>query len=212
MLGVNIGKTKLVPPEQAVADYVTARPARAVRRLLRGQRQLAQHARAARSTGGGATAAVVAGGASGAGRRRAQPPRAAAGEDRARPRRCGHRRHRGSRARARADGIVAVNTTLARDGLRSAPDEVEGCGAGGLSGAPLRARARGAAPAARPGRRPLALISVGGIETADDAWDRLRRARRWCRSIRRSSTRAPACRARSTPGLRGVYARRVVGA
>ena len=53
------------------------------------------------------------------------------------------------------DGIIATNTTdLPRPGCASTPEQVEAAGAGGLSGAPLqRARARGDADAARPGRR-----------------------------------------------------------
>src|SRR6185295_13643093 len=34
------------------------------------------------------------------------------------------------------DGVVATNTTIDRSGLASAPDDVEAAGAGGLSGAP----------------------------------------------------------------------------
>jgi len=68
-------------------------------------------------------------------------------------------------------GIVATNTTLSRAGLRSDADR---CGAGGLSGAPLgrrsvevlrRLHARGGSE--------LVLVSVGGIETAEDAWERI---------------------------------------
>lgn len=40
------------------------------------------------------------------------------------------------------DGIVATNTTIRRDGLRSSAGEVEACGAGGLSGPPVAARSR----------------------------------------------------------------------
>jgi dihydroorotate dehydrogenase len=72
------------------------------------------------------------------------------------------------------DGIVATNTTIRRDGLVSPADAVERAGAGGLSGEPLRARAlevvrllRG-----RVGDR-LTLVGVGGIATADDARERL---------------------------------------
>src|SRR6185437_16892464 len=39
------------------------------------------------------------------------------------------------------DGIIATNTTVSRDGLASPPAEVTAAGAGGLSGPPLRARA-----------------------------------------------------------------------
>jgi dihydroorotate dehydrogenase len=73
------------------------------------------------------------------------------------------------------DGIVATNTTVSRDGLASPPDEVAAAGAGGLSGAPLRGRALEVLRRlhARAGGR-LVLIAVGGIETPDDAWERLR--------------------------------------
>jgi dihydroorotate dehydrogenase len=73
------------------------------------------------------------------------------------------------------DGIVATNTTTARDGLRSPAGRVGAAGAGGLSGPPLRERSvqvlrllRG-----RVGDR-LALVSVGGVETAADVAERLR--------------------------------------
>jgi dihydroorotate dehydrogenase len=59
------------------------------------------------------------------------------------------------------DGIVAVNTAA-----------VEG---GGISGAPLKGRALATLSFlhARVGDR-MVLISVGGIETPDDAWERIR--------------------------------------
>ncbi|HWM34336.1 MAG TPA: quinone-dependent dihydroorotate dehydrogenase [Pseudolysinimonas sp.] len=71
-------------------------------------------------------------------------------------------------------GIVATNTTVSRDGLSSAPEALEAAGAGGLSGAPLAARSlevlrilRAAVP---PG---LCIISVGGVESGDDVAARL---------------------------------------
>jgi len=72
------------------------------------------------------------------------------------------------------DGIVATNTTISRAGLASTPAEIERSGAGGLSGAPLRARALEVLRRlhARVGQR-LVLVSVGGIETVDDVWQRL---------------------------------------
>jgi dihydroorotate dehydrogenase len=71
------------------------------------------------------------------------------------------------------DGIIATNTTIARDGLVSEPRLTEQ--AGGLSGAPLQQRSLDVLKRlyGRVGDR-LVLISVGGIETADDAWERLR--------------------------------------
>jgi dihydroorotate dehydrogenase len=73
------------------------------------------------------------------------------------------------------DGIVATNTTVSRDGLASAPAEVAAAGPGGLSGAPLAARALEVLRLlrARAGDR-LVLVAVGGIETPDDAWERIR--------------------------------------
>lgn len=69
-------------------------------------------------------------------------------------------------------GIVATNTTISREGLRT-PGVAE-LGAGGVSGAPVAARSLEILRRLhkRVGDR-LVLISVGGIETADDAWERI---------------------------------------
>lgn len=71
-------------------------------------------------------------------------------------------------------GIVATNTTIRRDGLRTPAADVEPIGAGGLSGAPVADRSLEVLRRlyARVGGE-LALISVGGIETADQAWERI---------------------------------------
>ena len=73
------------------------------------------------------------------------------------------------------DGIIATNTTTSRDGLASPAAEVAAAGSGGLSGPPLRARSLAVLRRlhARAGDR-LVLIAAGGIETPDDAWERLR--------------------------------------
>jgi dihydroorotate dehydrogenase len=71
-----------------------------------------------------------------------------------------------------ADGIIATNTTLSRDGVGSDPRAAE---AGGLSGAPLtRAALRTCARLwlAVGARAPI--IGVGGILTAEDAYARIR--------------------------------------
>jgi len=72
------------------------------------------------------------------------------------------------------DGIIATNTTVSRDGLASNADDVERCGTGGLSGPPLRERSLEVLRRlrARLGDS-LVLISVGGIESVDDARERL---------------------------------------
>jgi len=71
-------------------------------------------------------------------------------------------------------GIVATNTTVSREGLQSGDAEVRAVGAGGLSGAPLAERSLQVLRRlhARVGTE-LVLVSVGGIETAEDAWERI---------------------------------------
>lgn len=71
-------------------------------------------------------------------------------------------------------GIIATNTTLSREGLLESSERVESIGAGGLSGRPLKARAldvlrviRASVPA------EFCVISVGGVETASDVNERL---------------------------------------
>jgi dihydroorotate dehydrogenase len=72
------------------------------------------------------------------------------------------------------DGIIATNTTLSRANLATDSATVAAAGAGGLSGAPLGARSlelltliRSVVPAA------FCVISVGGVETAADVAARL---------------------------------------
>lgn len=69
-------------------------------------------------------------------------------------------------------GIVATNTTVSRDGLLT--PGVDELGPGGISGPPVAARSVQILRRLyrRVGDR-LVLISVGGIETADDAWERI---------------------------------------
>ena len=73
------------------------------------------------------------------------------------------------------DGIIATNTTIARTGLATPERVVTALGNGGLSGAPLKQRSLDVLRRlrARVGNK-LVLIAVGGIETGDDAWERIR--------------------------------------
>ena len=77
-------------------------------------------------------------------------------------------------ARIGLDGIVATNTTIRRDGLATPAPEVEALGAGGLSGPVLRERALEVLRRlrARVGDE-MTIIGVGGITTAEDAAERL---------------------------------------
>ena len=74
----------------------------------------------------------------------------------------------------RLDGIIATNTTISRAGLASDPDVVASLGAGGLSGAPLRDRATAVLRLLRGHVGPdLTLVGVGGVTTVADARARL---------------------------------------
>lgn len=69
------------------------------------------------------------------------------------------------------DGLIATNTTLARDRLRSPASNFEG----GLSGAPLFSRSTEVLRQLRSlTRGRIALIGVGGVRTAMDAYMKIR--------------------------------------
>ncbi|VXC13098.1 Dihydroorotate dehydrogenase (quinone) [Microbacterium sp. 8M] len=72
------------------------------------------------------------------------------------------------------DGLIATNTTISREGLITDPAKVAAAGEGGLSGAPLKERSlavlslvRAAVPA------DFCVISVGGVETGAEVRERL---------------------------------------
>lgn len=72
------------------------------------------------------------------------------------------------------DGIVATNTTITRENLSAPAAQVMACGVGGLSGAPLKERSLAVLKRLRAAVGPdLALISVGGVESAADVLQRL---------------------------------------
>ena len=71
-------------------------------------------------------------------------------------------------------GVIATNTTLSRSGLKTPADRVAEIGAGGLSGAPLKARAiQVLALLASRLPKSIAIISVGGVETGIEAAERI---------------------------------------
>jgi dihydroorotate dehydrogenase len=76
--------------------------------------------------------------------------------------------------RLKIDGIIATNTTVGRENLRTDRKYVEACGAGGLSGKPLTTRAtQMIAELYKLTRGQVPLIGVGGIFTAEDAWEKI---------------------------------------
>ncbi|QVQ52031.1 quinone-dependent dihydroorotate dehydrogenase [Spiractinospora alimapuensis] len=174
VVGVNIGKTKAVPDEEAIDDYVTSarlfatladylvvnvsspntpglRDLQAVDRL----RPLLVAVREALDGAGGAEVPLLV---------KIAPDLADDDVD------------------AVADlaielglhGIIATNTTISREGLRSSQETIEAVGAGGLSGAPLAARSTEVLRRLRErAGAGLTLVAAGGIETPRQAWERV---------------------------------------
>lgn len=67
-------------------------------------------------------------------------------------------------------GIVATNTTISRDGLKTSSEKLNSIGSGGLSGKPLINRSTEIINyIAKKSNKQLAIIGVGGIHTPDDA-------------------------------------------
>ncbi len=71
-------------------------------------------------------------------------------------------------------GLIATNTTISRENLRTPSSDVAALGAGGISGAPVAARSLEVLRRirSRAGDK-LILIGVGGIETPGQAWERI---------------------------------------
>ena len=78
--------------------------------------------------------------------------------------------------RLKLAGVIATNTTISRAGLITPSDEVSEKGAGGLSGAPLKQRSLEVLDILHKQLpKEMVLISVGGVETAADVRERLAR-------------------------------------
>jgi dihydroorotate dehydrogenase len=76
--------------------------------------------------------------------------------------------------RLQIDGIIATNTTVTRDNLRTEHSRVTAFGDGGLSGAPLRSKStQMIADLYRLTAGRIPLIGVGGIFTAENAWEKI---------------------------------------
>ena len=72
-------------------------------------------------------------------------------------------------------GVVATNTTISRDGLKTNKAEVETIGAGGLSGKPLTQRSTEVIRyLAEKSGKAFPIIGVGGIHSEKDALEKLK--------------------------------------
>lgn len=73
------------------------------------------------------------------------------------------------------NGIIACNTTIERKGLQASEKELNEIGAGGLSGKPLKNRSDEMISLLRKQLGPeKTIIGVGGIETPEDAEDKIK--------------------------------------
>ncbi len=73
------------------------------------------------------------------------------------------------------DGVIATNTTISRADLRTPRHAVEAMGAGGLSGSPLKERSTEVIRYIhKKAGGTIPIIGVGGIHSAEDAYDKLK--------------------------------------
>ncbi|HEX8516554.1 MAG TPA: quinone-dependent dihydroorotate dehydrogenase [Bacteroidia bacterium] len=77
-------------------------------------------------------------------------------------------------AETKIDGVVATNTTVSRENLKTSPGRLKTIGAGGLSGRPVARRSTEVVRylSSRSGKA-FPIIAVGGIHTAEDALEKI---------------------------------------
>lgn len=186
-IGVNIGKSKITPPERAAEDYASSA------RLLGPLASYLVVNVSSPNTPGLRDLQAVESLRPIPGRGAGRDHHTGAGEDRP--------DLSDSDVDAVADlavelglaGIVATNTTISRAGLRTPGVDELGAG-GGVSGPPVARRSLEVLRRlyARVGDRQV-LISVGGIETAEDAWQRITAGATLLQGYTTASSTAAAC-------------------
>ena len=73
------------------------------------------------------------------------------------------------------DGVIATNTTISREGLQTPSEIVQAMGAGGLSGKPVKERSTEVIRYIhKKSSGTIPIIGVGGIHTAEDAYEKLK--------------------------------------
>jgi dihydroorotate dehydrogenase len=76
--------------------------------------------------------------------------------------------------RLKLDGIVATNTTVSREGLKTPEEEIRAIGNGGMSGAPITSRSLEVVKYVhQKSKGQLPIIAVGGIMSVEDALNML---------------------------------------
>ena len=77
-------------------------------------------------------------------------------------------------ADTKIDGVVATNTTISRNGLKTIKTKLEAIGNGGLSGKPVKDRSTEVIKyLADKSNKAFQIIGVGGIHSAEDAIEKL---------------------------------------
>lgn len=77
-------------------------------------------------------------------------------------------------AETKIDGVIATNTSVSRDGLKTSAEELERIGNGGLSGSPIRQKSTEVIRyLAEKSNKSFPIIGVGGIHSAADALEKL---------------------------------------
>ena len=72
------------------------------------------------------------------------------------------------------DGVIATNTTISRDNLKTDKNTVDTIGNGGVSGKPVSSRSTEVIKyLADKSNKAFPIIGVGGIHSADDAIEKL---------------------------------------
>ncbi|MDB2657285.1 quinone-dependent dihydroorotate dehydrogenase [Crocinitomicaceae bacterium] len=72
------------------------------------------------------------------------------------------------------DGVIATNTTISREGLKTSKERIEEIGAGGLSGKPVKSRSTEVIRyLADTSNKAFPIIGVGGIHSAEDALEKM---------------------------------------
>ncbi|MCP4458004.1 MAG: quinone-dependent dihydroorotate dehydrogenase [Cytophagales bacterium] len=72
-------------------------------------------------------------------------------------------------SRKEVDGIIATNTTIDRESLKTSKEELDKIGDGGLSGRPLASKSDYIINFIRSRNRTIPIIAVGGIMSPEDA-------------------------------------------
>ncbi|QCX53703.1 quinone-dependent dihydroorotate dehydrogenase [Elizabethkingia sp. JS20170427COW] len=77
-------------------------------------------------------------------------------------------------AETKIDGVIASNTSTNREGLKTPKETLDAIGNGGLSGQPIKDRStRVIRYLSEKSGKAFPIIGVGGIHSAEDAWEKL---------------------------------------